>query len=134
MVVLDEIIGWGVAGTVTLVGVLVTSYLAERSRRQSAHFNAIKALALSPLSSWIANIAVLPKVVTPTDTRFKPTAERFTALESPQVACVRRVHYPALVEEWTTIDEAYRAYDRSPLDEPDEWGDLASFRTAAGSS
>ena len=32
------------------------------------------------------------------------------------------------------IDEAYRAYDRSPLDEPDEWGDLASFRTAAGSS
>jgi len=32
------------------------------------------------------------------------------------------------------IDAAYAAYDRAPLSEPDEWGDLASFRSAAGSS
>jgi hypothetical protein len=32
------------------------------------------------------------------------------------------------------IDAAYAAYDESPLDTPDEWGDLASFRTAAGES
>lgn len=32
------------------------------------------------------------------------------------------------------IDAAYSAYDRHPLDEPDEWGDLASFREAAGAS
>jgi len=32
------------------------------------------------------------------------------------------------------IDAAYSAYDEHPLDEPDEWGDLASFRDAAGSS
>ncbi len=32
------------------------------------------------------------------------------------------------------IDESYAAYDRHPLDEPDAWGDLASFRRAAGSS
>jgi hypothetical protein len=32
------------------------------------------------------------------------------------------------------IDAAYRAYDAHPIDEPDEWGDLASFREAAGSS
>lgn len=33
------------------------------------------------------------------------------------------------------IDDAYRAYDRMPADEPDEWGDLATFRAgAAGSS
>ncbi|MGH9035377.1 MAG: type II toxin-antitoxin system VapB family antitoxin [Acidimicrobiia bacterium] len=31
-------------------------------------------------------------------------------------------------------DAAYGAYDEHPLDEPDEWGDLASFRTAAGAS
>lgn len=31
-------------------------------------------------------------------------------------------------------DEAYAAYDEHPLDEPDEWGDLASFGTAAGST
>ena len=32
------------------------------------------------------------------------------------------------------IDSAYAAYDRHPLDEPDEWGDLASFRDAAAGS
>jgi hypothetical protein len=32
----------------------------------------------------------------------------------------------------TEIDEAYAAYDELPLDEPDEWGDLASFHDAAG--
>ena len=33
------------------------------------------------------------------------------------------------------IDAAYvAAYDEHPIDEPDEWGDLASFRDAAASS
>lgn len=32
------------------------------------------------------------------------------------------------------VDAAYAAYDRVPLDTDDEWGDLASFRTAAGAS
>lgn len=32
------------------------------------------------------------------------------------------------------IDAAYAAYDRVPLDADDEWGDLASFRMAAGAS
>ncbi len=32
------------------------------------------------------------------------------------------------------LDAAYAAYDAHPLDEADEWGDLASFRAAAGSS
>lgn len=32
------------------------------------------------------------------------------------------------------IDAAYKVYDEHPLDEPDEWGDLASFRDAAGAS
>lgn len=32
------------------------------------------------------------------------------------------------------IDRAYAAYDEQPLNQPDEWGDLASFREAAGAS
>lgn len=32
------------------------------------------------------------------------------------------------------IDAGYAAYDVHPLDEQDEWGDLASFREAAGAS
>ncbi len=30
------------------------------------------------------------------------------------------------------IDAAYAAYDTHPLEEPDAWGDLASFRASAG--
>lgn len=32
------------------------------------------------------------------------------------------------------IDAAYAAYDEQPLDQADEWGDLAAFRAAAGAS
>jgi hypothetical protein len=32
------------------------------------------------------------------------------------------------------VDGQYAGYDQQPIDEPDQWGDLASFREAAGSS
>jgi hypothetical protein len=32
------------------------------------------------------------------------------------------------------LDASYAAYDAHPLDEPDEWGDLESFRRAAAAS
>ncbi len=32
------------------------------------------------------------------------------------------------------LDAEYDAYDALPLDDPDEWGDLAAFRAAAASS
>ncbi len=32
------------------------------------------------------------------------------------------------------IDAAYATYDEHPLDEADQWGDLASFREAAAAS
>jgi hypothetical protein len=32
------------------------------------------------------------------------------------------------------VDASYAAYDEYPLNEPDEWGDLASFRRAAAAS
>ena len=32
------------------------------------------------------------------------------------------------------VDASYAAYDELPLDEPDAWGDLASFRRAAAAS
>lgn len=43
----------------------------------------------------------------------------------------------ALLDQYreAEIDAAYAAaYDRHPIDEPDEWGDLASWRAAAGAS
>ena len=32
------------------------------------------------------------------------------------------------------LDKAYTAYDVQPADQPDDWGDLESFRSAAASS
>jgi hypothetical protein len=32
------------------------------------------------------------------------------------------------------VDASYAAYDEHPADEPDEWGDLASWRRAAAGS
>jgi hypothetical protein len=32
------------------------------------------------------------------------------------------------------VDASYSAYDAVPLDQPDEWGDLESFRCAASAS
>ncbi len=32
------------------------------------------------------------------------------------------------------VDASYAAYDAHPLDEPDEWGDLATFRRAVAAS
>ena len=32
------------------------------------------------------------------------------------------------------VDASYAAYDSQPLDQPDAWGDLASFREAAAGS
>lgn len=32
------------------------------------------------------------------------------------------------------VDKSYAAYDVHPLSEPDEWGDLESFRRAAAAS
>ena len=32
------------------------------------------------------------------------------------------------------VDASYTAYDQHPADEPDEWGDLASWRRAASTA
>ncbi|MGI9119290.1 MAG: type II toxin-antitoxin system VapB family antitoxin [Acidimicrobiales bacterium] len=32
------------------------------------------------------------------------------------------------------VDAAYTAYDDHPIDEADDWGDLASFRSAAAAT
>ncbi len=71
-----------------------------------------------------------------------------TTVDAELLASARRVRSgladSALIDEALTallarrraaeIDAAYAAYDAHPLDEDDEWGDLASFRVAASAS
>jgi hypothetical protein len=39
-----------------------------------------------------------------------------------------------LLHRSAELDAEYSAYDAHPIEEPDEWGDLASFRTAAAAT
>lgn len=68
------------------------------------------------------------------DQRLLDTARRLRA-RTPDAALLDEA-LEALVgrHRAAEIDAAYTAYVRHPLDEPDDWGDLASFRQAASSS
>lgn len=72
-----------------------------------------------------------------------------TTVDADLLADARRAHHGSsdaeLIDEAlaallaryrsTEIDDAYAAaYTAHPLDEPDEWGDLASFRSAASAT
>lgn len=77
-----------------------------------------------------------------------PRARISTTVDEELLKAVRRLRAgvpdSALVEEALAalvarhraaeIDASYSAYDDEPLESTDEWGDLASFRKAAGSS
>lgn len=71
-----------------------------------------------------------------------------TTVDATLLAEARRLHAggtdAALIDDALTallarhrsaeVDASYAAYDEHPLEEPDAWGDLASFRRAAGAS
>ena len=59
--------------------------------------------------------------------RSRPESNDATLLDEALTALLAR-------NRAAQIDAAYAAYDTHPIDEPDEWGDLASFRKAAGRS
>ncbi len=50
------------------------------------------------------------------------------ALLDEALAALLAVHRSA------ELDASYVTYEEHPFEEPDEWGDLASFREAAGAS
>jgi len=71
-----------------------------------------------------------------------------TTVNQQLLDCARRVHSgstdAALIDEALValldryrsaeVDASYAAYEAHPVDEQDEWGDLASFRRAAAAS
>ena len=58
----------------------------------------------------------------------KASGKRDSALVDEALAALLARHRSA------EVDASYAAYDAHPLDEPDEWGDLASFRKAVAAS
>jgi hypothetical protein len=74
------------------------------------------------------------RISTTVDGQLLATARR-TRSELPDAALIDEALAALLASNRTSeIDAAYVAYDRVPLDSDDEWGNLASFRTAAGAS
>lgn len=63
-----------------------------------------------------------------TDARSVRSGVTDAALIDEALAALLSRHRSALV------DSSYAAYDAHPADEPDEWGDLASWRRAAAAS
>ena len=59
--------------------------------------------------------------------RLRPDASDSALLDEALEALIARHRAAA-------IDASYAAYDEHPLDEADEWGDLATFREAAAAS
>jgi antitoxin MazE5 len=59
--------------------------------------------------------------------RLRPSSSDAALVDEALEALLRRYRS-------AEIDASYAAYDKHPLDERDEWGDLASFRQAAAAS
>ena len=74
------------------------------------------------------------RISTTVDAELLATARRARS-ELPDSALIDEALTALLARQRSAeIDAAYAAYDEHPLDERDEWGDLASFRAAAGTS
>ncbi len=86
------------------------------------------------LQAWHDHGMARVRVSTTVDAELLATARRIrvglndAALIDEALAALEARHRTA------AIDAVYAAYADRPLDEPDEWGDLASFRDAAGST
>ena len=84
--------------------------------------------------SWYKNGMARVRISTTVDEHLLATARR-TRAELADSALIDEALGALLARNRAVeIDAAYAAYDRVPLDVDDEWGDLASFRTAAGAS
>jgi len=63
------------------------------------------------------------------------TSARSTRSGLTDAALVDEALRALLARYWSAeIDASYAVYDEHPADEPDEWGDLASWRRATGAS
>jgi hypothetical protein len=74
------------------------------------------------------------RVSTTVDEDLLTEARKVAAAASDAALLDQALHALLAQHRRAEVDQAYLAYDEHPLDEPDEWGDLASFRAAASSS
>ena len=85
------------------------------------------------LRTWHACGMARARISTTVDKDLLDTARRARATANDAELIDEALATLLARDRATEIDSAYTAaYAEHPLDEPDEWGDLASFRDAAG--
>jgi antitoxin MazE5 len=74
------------------------------------------------------------RISTTVDEDLLATARRLHPAESDAALIDAALRALARRHREAEIDASYATYDEHPLDEPDAWGDLASFHAAADRS
>ncbi len=74
------------------------------------------------------------RVSTTVDDSLLSEARRVINADSDAALLDQALHALLAQHRRAEVDNAYAVYDEHPLSEPDEWGDLASFRAAAAAS
>lgn len=74
------------------------------------------------------------RVSTTVDASLLAEARRVTGAGTDAALIDQALEALLLRHRRAEVDRAYAAYDDQPLTEPDEWGDLASFRAAAAAT
>ncbi len=84
--------------------------------------------------SWYVCGMARTRISTTVDAELLATARRSRSGLADSVLIDEALAALVARQRAVEIDAKYAAYDAQPLDKSDEWGDLASFRTAAGAS
>lgn len=113
--------GWKRAGVPPLGMVEARNHLSEVFRRSVLHLCYSYGMARTRISTTV-------------DAELLASARRVRSGLSDSALIDEALASLLARQRAAEIDAAYAAYDEHPLDEQDEWGDLASFRTAAGAS
>lgn len=87
-----------------------------------------------PRFEWHGHAMARIRVSTTVDDRLLSEARQLVGAKSDAALLDQALDALLAQHRRAEMDQAYAAYDEHPLTEPDEWGDLASFRAAAAAS
>jgi hypothetical protein len=94
----------------------------------------VTARVARPRAAWHSHAMARTRVSTTVDDELLTEARRVIGAGSDAALLAQALDALLAQHRQAEVDRAYAAYDEHPLTEPDEWGDLGSFRAAAADS
>ena len=122
------------ANSVIVASVRAVNTVKRLASSVSTPFRQARQLSLSVLQEWHNNGMNRIRLSTTVDARLLGSA-RSVRSGITDAALIDEA-LTALLARYRSaeLDASYVAYDEHPAEEPDEWGDLATWRRAAGAS